>query len=437
MILQAARRISRFINFDKHLSEVIENAGHAFILMGVGLGLGFAINVVLARLLGAEGVGIYYIAFDVTNVAITLATLGLSKSVLRFVAAHAALGEWGTVRVVYRKSIWIVVGLSLMATFLLIALAPSIALNLYREPGLVTPLRLMSLIISPTTLLFIYIEALRGLKRIRESVFLGAVGIPLLSLPLIIILVRPLGISGAISARLLATSALSLFSILLWRRAVPHLPRLGGSFPTSKLLKTSFPFLSVDLVNLMMRRADALLLGIWASSELVGVYNVAIRVAVLTSFTLGAVNSIIAPKFAALYAQGDLVSLERLVRGTTRLLGFIATATAVPLLIFTPFVLQLFGAEFVTGTTALRILILGQFVNIAAGPVGFLLLMSGYEKIQQNNVIVSAALNILLNLWLIPKYGIIGAATAATISLSLKNLISIALVSRYMKIRAY
>src|SRR5690606_31472638 len=103
-----------------------------------------------------------------------------------------------------------------------------------------------------------------------------------------------------------------------------------------------------------------------------GLYSVAVRVAVLTSVTLNAVNTIIAPKFAGLYAQGDRVALAGVVRGTTRLLILIATVTTVPLLLFSPLILQLFGAEFVGATSALRILILGQFMNLAAGPVGFL-----------------------------------------------------------------
>lgn len=437
MISHAARRISRFISFDKHLSEVVENAGHAFILMAVGLGIGFAVNILLARLLGAEGIGIYYLAFDISNVAITLATLGLSKTVLRFVAAHASLHEWQAVWDVYRKSILIVTGLSVSVTVVLIALAPSIALRLYKEPGLVNPLRLMSLIIIPTSLFFIYTEALRGLKRIRESVFLSAVGIPLLSLPLITLFVGWADIPGAIAARLVATSALLLVSILLWRRAAVRGTAAGTTVSTSSLIKTSFPFLSVDLINLVMRRADTMLLGVWATSEVVGIYNVAVRVAVLTSVTLGAVNSIIAPKFATLYAQEDRVALQRLVGGTTRLMTLIAAVTTVPLLLFSPLILRFFGGEFEVGASALRILVLGQFVNVAAGPVGFLLLMSGYEKIQQNNVVFSALLNILLLVWLVPAHGAIGAAIAATVSLAIKNLISIGLVSRYMKISVW
>src|SRR5690606_34269025 len=239
MISHAARRISRFINFDEHLSEVVENAGQALVLLGAGLGLGFVVNVVLARLLGADGVGIYYLAFDITNVAITLATFGLTKTVLRFVAAHASLEEWGAVWTVYRKSILIVVGLSVGLTVVLVVLAPWIAHSLYDEPDLASALRLMALITLPTAILFIYAQALRGLKRVRESVFLSAVAIPLSSLPLIYLFARPAGIPGAITGRLVATCVLVFLSILLWRKAMQHVPQLSAAVSTSVLLKTS------------------------------------------------------------------------------------------------------------------------------------------------------------------------------------------------------
>lgn len=436
-ISQAVRQISQFVGFDNQLSEVLEKAGMAFILMGGGLGFGFAVNILLARLLGAEGIGIYFLAFDISSIAITLATLGLNKTVLRFTAAYASLGDWSSVRGVYRTSVWIVAGLSICSTIVLIALAPLIAFRFYSESRLVEPLRVMSLVILPTALLSLNTEALRGLKQIRNSVFLSTVGIPLLSLPLIMIFVDWLGLSGAIVARLVASVAILLLGVFLWRRTVSRYHEFKSAFPTHHLLKTSFPFLSVDFTNLMMRRADTVLLGIWATTEDVGIYNAAIRMAVLTSFALGAVNSIIAPKFAALYAQENKVALEKLTRGITRLMVLIGIMITVPLFLFSPFLVQMYGTEFLRGATVLRILLVGQFVNVAAGPVGFLLLMTGHEKVQQNNVLANAGLNVILNILLIPRYGLIGAAVASSISLALKNLISVLLVYRFMAIRVW
>jgi O-antigen/teichoic acid export membrane protein len=83
--------------------------------------------------------------------------------------------------------------------------------------------------------------------------------------------------------------------------------------------------------------------------------------------------------------------------------------------------MAVFGPEFERGSTALSILLVGQVVNVAAGPVGVLLTMTGHEKRVAAAVGASACCNLLLNLLLIPRFGIEGAAVASAVSLILWN----------------
>jgi O-antigen/teichoic acid export membrane protein len=85
-------------------------------------------------------------------------------------------------------------------------------------------------------------------------------------------------------------------------------------------------------------------------------------------------------------------------------------------------ILRWFGSDFSEGALALMILAVGQLVNAATGAVEPLLIMSGHEKYVRNNTLASALCNLLLNLLLIPLWGINGAAVADSLTIALQNL---------------
>jgi len=87
------------------------------------------------------------------------------------------------------------------------------------------------------------------------------------------------------------------------------------------------------------------------------------------------------------------------------------------------FFVWVFGLEFAAAYAPLIILLLGEFVNSAAGSVGFLLSMTGHERETMLGIAAAATLNIALNLLLTPSWGIGGAATAAASSMILWNVL--------------
>jgi O-antigen/teichoic acid export membrane protein len=74
-------------------------------------------------------------------------------------------------------------------------------------------------------------------------------------------------------------------------------------------------------------------------------------------------------------------------------------------------------------------------VNVATGSVGYILMMSGHENLMRNAITLSGSLNILLNLWLVPQYGIIGGAIATAISVTTLNVIAAYFVWAFVKIK--
>jgi O-antigen/teichoic acid export membrane protein len=417
-------RLPAIGTFDHHMREVARGAAVALILRVAGAGLTFAFNVVLARLLGADGAGIYFLALTLTTIASVFGRLGLDNALLRFTAAAAALSDWTEVRGVYRTGMSVAVRAAIAATLLTAVAAGWLSNLAFSKPDLAAPLRWMALAIIPMVVALLHAELLKGLKRIAESVLISGVSVPALSLIGLLVLAPRWGVIGAVWAYAGAGALTAAVAVWLWVRATPQARRGPGSFARDKLLRTSLPLLWVKSMNLAMGWTATIVLGIWATSADVGIFNAASRTVLLGGLVLMAVNSIAAPKFAALHREGDMKALNSMARSSAILMLAIASPLLLAFTLAPGPVMRLFGPEFVAGAPLLVILALGQFVNVATGSVGYLLMMTGHEKLMRNSVAIAAALNLVLNLVLVPIAGTLGAAIATAISLATLNLVA-------------
>lgn len=433
IFVKFSERISRLKIRDLHMKEVVRGATIAFTLRVLGAGLGFLFNIVLARLFGAQGAGVYYLAFTMTSIASVVSRVGLDNAVLRFTASNASQGRWEKIADLYRTGTLIAVGTSASITMLVLLSAPWISRVVFSEPTLTGPLRLMTFAILPFSLLTLQGEFLKGLKKIRDATLIQGLGVPLISLLLLVLIGDSLGLEGATVAYMLATILVLVGSIVLWRMAMPRLNGMRESFDTRLLVRTSLPLFWASSLTLVMTWTDTIMLGIWTDSVVVGIYGVAIRTALLTSFVLVAVNSILAPKIAVLSTQRDTEALLGLARNTAKF-SVLISAPALLAFVFAPqWILGLFGSGFETGASSLTILAVGQFVNVAAGSVGPLLMMSGNERSLRTSVIVAAILNLLLNSILIPTVGMIGAAVSTSFSVVLLNAMCLMAVRKHLR----
>jgi O-antigen/teichoic acid export membrane protein len=105
MVSDAILKISFVHKLDRHLREVIQGAAVTLMLKVLGTGLEFGFTLFVARLLGAEDAGIYYLALTITTIGTVCGRLGLDNVVLRLIAANAAAENWRVVAGVYRAGV--------------------------------------------------------------------------------------------------------------------------------------------------------------------------------------------------------------------------------------------------------------------------------------------------------------------------------------------
>ena len=184
-------------------------------------------------------------------------------------------------------------------------------------------------------------------------------------------------------------------------------------------MSTGWPMLLGSAMFLVMSWTDTLLLGHFLDEAEVGVYRVAFRLAAVITLVQAAVNSYAAPWFAERHAVGDDAGLRQALAQTTRLNVAFSVPAFLTLAAAPAWWLGWFGTAFESGAMCLLYLALGQLVNALCGPVMYLLNMTGQERMAQRIVWVAALLNLALNVWAIPRFGILGAAgsTAATMVL--------------------
>jgi len=194
-------------------------------------------------------------------------------------------------------------------------------------------------------------------------------------------------------------------------------------FEEKKWLRIALPFLLISGASLVQNKADILMIGPMIGVQEAGIYGAATRITSLIGFGLNASNMIVAPMISELYSAGKHERMQRLIAiSSTGVFCYTVFAGGVLITIGT-WVLSLFGDAFTAGYAALVILIAGSMVNALAGPVGYVMTMTGNQWIASKAFGAGMLINIVLNAALIPLFGMIGAACATALSNSAWNVI--------------
>lgn len=412
----------------------MRGAAVALAVKVLGALLMFGLNVQIARMFGASGTGLFSLAYTVMTIATVFGRMGMDNTLLRFVAAGAARGEWTAVKGVARKGLTISVATSLAATVVVIAIAPVLASTVFKKPDLTTPIRWMAVAVTPVALLTLLAAMLQGLKRILDSTVVLAVAVPGLASIILLALGRregPIGAVFAYSASAVATAAVAAW---WWRRVTPQLRAVMGQFDVATLWRSSLPLLWVASMSMAMNWIATFALGVWGTTADVGIFNAASRATVLVSFVLIAVDTISAPKFASLYEAGEFAVLASTARGTVRIMVLLATPVLVAFLLFPRAIMSLFGPEFRTGALQLAILAVAQAANVMTGSVGYLLMMSGHERQVRDSNTIAAVTCLLCAVTLVPLWGGVGASVAVAAALIVRNIVEVWQVKHYLGI---
>jgi O-antigen/teichoic acid export membrane protein len=421
---------------------------------------GFALGVVITRGLGSAGAGVFFEAIALFTILTTVGQLGADVGVVRWIPRYLADGRRQAVRSCLRAAISPVVLASGVLGALLFVFAPDISDLIMRgeHPDAATPyLRVLGPCLPLATVSKVLLSAMRGFGTMVPFVaieyFLKSALRPLLAL---VVLAAGLG-TAAVALAWAFPVALGFVAALAWGAAILRSERATAGRRSKERLSAAEgatrPVAARTVAREFWRftgyRAlaaafgvailwlDVLLVGMFASSREAGVYAAASRLVTAGLFALTAAFLVMGPQISALLARGERERAQVVYQTSTCWLAAISFPIYITLALFAPLLIRVFGEDFTSGDSALVILSLAMLVNMGTGTVGVVLLMAGKSSWNLANTAAALVVNVCLNVVLIPRFGIVGAATAWAVSIAIQNLAPLAEVWRALGLHPF
>jgi len=418
-------------NLSPDFKKLLSGSSLVMAFKVAGAGAGYIFAYLITSNYGAEAFGIFELSLTALTIASLFARLGLGGALVRFIPEFVEKGDYVRLRKVYKLALSLSLPFAIVLGIALYFYASDLAI-IFGNERLTLPFKIVAHIIPFATWYEINAEAYRGMKKMVGYSILQRGTVVLIAVATLLYL-RYSGVETDESPLIAFVSAvvvLSLIAAFTTPRAISNLvPKktISDSQEISlrPLLKVAFPMLISTSMFMIMNWTDTLMIGYYLDEAEVGIYRLAFKVATLITFAQFAINSIAAPMFSSFKAQDDLAGLIKMTRNIGYMNLAISTPIFIAILIFPSFVLDFFGEEFTAGVYPLIILAIGQIINALCGPVMYLLNMTGKEKQARNIIIVASVINVALNLYFIPLYGLMGAAIATGVSTVVWNVMAV------------
>jgi len=404
---------------------LLRGGSWSLVIQVSAMGAVFAAQILLARFLGKTEYGAFAYMLSWIAILRVPAIFGFDRLLIRNVASYQYKNQWSLLKGLLRRADHLIIGISIVSCALVAAFAP-----------IERRLWVGFLIVPLTSLTIARQSALHGLFRVISGKLAENLGRPLAFIAFIL-LAHVFWTGGLDAGMALQLNALAFFlafgaNSLLLHKALPAQAKTAApAYETASWIKAALPMALISEMIILNDNLDIIMLGAIRGTENAGVYSIATRGAGLITLLLTAMNTVMGPMISRIYAAGEIKRMERTLIRITRTLTALSLPVALGLMVFGNFFLLIFGQGFQEGWTALVILSAARLVNVAMGPVGLLLVMSGHEKDSAVLVGLSCLLNAVLNALFIPRYGMNGAAMATATSMVLWNvLLSIAVFRR-------
>ncbi len=415
-------------------------AGSAFMgyagvtLVGTLLGGILAVlnEVLIARFLGVDTYGDYAIGFMLARIGSIIAAFGMPVTVLHFLPVYLSRAdkERALGSIISSVLLPLVGGVILALT--LQSLSGWFAISVFGEPRAAAYIRNLAFLIPLIALTEVLGHIARGFGYALPYVVIRNLAPPICYM-VVLLYLRHLGAprievtNGFVGAYSLAS--LIGFLVILrfaWSLIVAARPRLQ----LRESYSYAVPVVLNGIVSLALFWTDLFQLGIFTNADTVGIYRACMQIVIAFDIIWTVYTAAVGPIFPVLLAENRLEQLRNTYLAAMHLATLLATPVFLLVVCNASDILGVLGPRFSTGAVAVSILAFGNLVKISVGVAAVLLILGGKQRLEAINAVVSAALNIGLNYYLIPRMGLMGASIATTTSLLVLSWMRLWQVSR-------
>ncbi|AYF34565.1 hypothetical protein CUU95_12455 [Vreelandella alkaliphila] len=403
---------------------------------GLAAGGTFLLSYVLATFVSIQSFGAFMLCLSIMIGMQVFASLGTDRATLKYMGVATSNNNRQEVAWIYKHAMTVNVLVGVLLGVVLWILAPSVArMLLSSTEHAVESLRITALLSPLYSVIYLCNFLMKGWGKANVSCLfeIGCISIVLSGVVIICAwLSIPLGARALISA--LGVILVVYLLVALW--AVWWLYRRSTlveseSVSFSQDFYRHLPdFLLVGIIFYYTQWGVGLVLGAFHSESDVALFSLGLRLAMIIGFILTVYDSILGPRFSRLQHEGNGEGLKQLAQKSAFQMTCFALLPALVFIIWPEAVLALFGSDYSGAAGVVRILVIGQLVNVMTGSVILLLLMADQQRAARNILIWSVVVGGVASLVLIPRYSAEGAAYALLLCLLIQNVVAVYVVKK-------
>ena len=376
-------------------------------------------SVILGRFLGPALYGLLSIPVSYVQLVVIFSNIGFNTAIVKLIPEYLQKGRKDMAAMIYNAAVFLTLTLSAFWCILLIVFAPWIAENIAHQPDAAGPIRIYALIVPFLALNAFYAVAYLAVQRgkLRAGITLVH-GLLNIALPIAAILWRRdvvTVIAGFLTAEVIGAL---LFTIYFHRKAIRHWT--SGSGPLARGIREVFGFgflfffanLGWNLINTV----DRIMVKYYLPAEQLGFYAMAAIVITALSIISATAGTALIPSLTATRVSGDMETFRRQIRSTARitLMALVPIVMMIWSLAGDTFAILL--PKFLPSAGIVKILVFVGIADIFCRTAWASLAAYGKGGLSASAYLSAAILNIALNMTLIPRMGIAGAAVATLVT---------------------
>lgn len=423
---------------NKALASVARNAGYGVVGQCIFLFLRFLTAIIITRAIGPKDYGIYMLAMSLVSVVQVIGLVGLEPAMIKFVSQFQANQELNKVKKLVTFGLKTTLCITALISAVLFIFSSQVAIRVFHKPDLDPVLSFMLIGTPLTTAMLVMLASMQGARLIKFKILVQQIFMPSIRIVAIGICLalgyRVIGLAWVWTVTAAAGCGLATFLCYRW------LARTPGPFEKINkrdIFAFSLPLLMSRIFNQNINMIGILLIGMFLSSSEVGIYGVAIRTLPFLMVPFIAFNDIMKPIFSALFAQKQMEEMESIFKAGCRWVILTTLPLFLLMVLFADDIVRIFGSGFSESAKVMLILLVGRFVNVATGSTGFVLIMTGRSLVVMGNSALLFVLNIVLTVFMLQRFGIMGAAYAYSFSIIVIQVLQFVEVWLFYRIHPY
>ncbi len=415
--------------------------------MAAGAVLSFGLTVLASRWLQPRQAGEFFEMVALFTILSYTLGLGADTGLTKWIASARAVGGLKDIRRVVLIALGPVLAFGVLVGAGVWLAAPELAHLLMKAmppaEG-ISDIRIVAPLIPLGALSNCLIAAARGFGRMWPYLAIEGLGKPVMRIVLVVAaLVGGWGLRGALAGWSLPVAVGMIASWVIFSRMigqqVPAAARPFGAGPHSRLAGPFWRFTAprglATVFQVTALWIGVLLVGVMLNSYQAGLYSAVSRLAMIGTLALEATRLAIAPTLGGLLVKREHKRAGAVYQSATGWLMLASWPLYLLFAIFPTVALGIFGHKYLAGASSLVILAAAMLVNTGTGNVTVVLLMGGKSYLNVVNTVVALAVNVGLNLILLPRIGLAGAAIAWAASIVVDNLAAVGEVWYLMGIK--